>query len=66
MIELTEIERKVLQEIMEEKSANDIALLYNMTLVEVDEIRKNIMRKAGVRSWVGLAKFGLNEFNINQ
>ena len=51
------MEKKVLRAMMNEHSANEIAIQLNLGIVEVDEIRKQIMRKAGVRSMVGLTKY---------
>ena len=57
MIEFTQLEQKVLQEIMQEKSANEIAIKYDLGILQVDQIRKQIMQKIGVRTMVGLTKY---------
>ena len=57
------MEKKVLQEIIKEKSSNEIAIQFNLGILEIDEIRKQIMRKAGVRTMVGLTKYVMQHQN---
>ena len=63
LITFTEIEKKVLLEFIDEKSSNEIALKYNLGIMEVDQIRKRIMQKTGVRTLVGLTKYVMQNEN---
>ena len=59
IVQLNPIEQKILSEIVNEYSSNDIAKKYNLSIMEVDKIRKDIMRKTGVSTMVGLLKYAM-------
>ena len=57
------MEKNVLQEILKETSSNEIAIQFDLGIKEVDEIRRQIMRKVGVRTMIGLTKYVMQHQN---
>lgn len=59
--QLNKLEKKVLELVMNEYSSNDIAATLGLSLMQVDKIRREIMRKSGSTSLVGLMKYAIRE-----
>ena len=54
--ELNQIEKLILQEMLDEKSSNDIAIELDISIKEIDNIRKSIYAKLEVKNGIGLLK----------
>jgi len=54
--ELNQTEKLILQEILDEKSSNDIAIDLGISITEIDVIRKSIYKKLDAKNGIGLLK----------
>lgn len=58
---LDEMEKRILQMIWDEKSNKDIAEALYLTIRSVEKIRREIKKKIGVRSTVGMIRYAIDK-----
>lgn len=58
-VTLTEREKKVLQLLWEEKSNKEIADMFFLSVRSIEKIRQDMKDKLGIKSTVGLLKYGI-------
>ena len=60
IVALSDMEKRILQLIWDEKSNKDIAVSLCLTIRSVEKIRQDIKKKTGVRSTVGLIRYAID------
>ncbi len=53
---LTSLEKMIIEQMLDEKSSNEIAKNFNLTLREIESIRRSIFDKLGVDNLIGFTK----------